>query len=72
MYQSELCEARKRGRIVSSEPMFVGVGIVIAYFFDYGMSFVGGMFFIDLTTYLLVAISDTYISSQAPLHGDFQ
>jgi len=42
MYQSELCEARKRGRLVSSEPMFVGVGIVIAYFFDYGMSFVGG------------------------------
>ncbi|KAG8628089.1 hypothetical protein KVT40_003962 [Elsinoe batatas] len=42
MYQSELCEASKRGRLVSSEPLFVGVGIVIAYFFDYGMSFVGG------------------------------
>lgn len=42
MYQSELCEARKRGRLVSSEPLFVGVGIVIAYFFDYGLSFVGG------------------------------
>lgn len=26
MYQSELCEANKRGRLVSSEPMFVGVG----------------------------------------------
>lgn len=39
MYQSELCEAHKRGRLVSSEPLFVGVGIVIAYFFDYGMSF---------------------------------
>jgi MFS family permease len=33
MYQAELCEARKRGRIVCSEPLFVGVGIVIAYFF---------------------------------------
>lgn len=32
MYQSELVEAHKRGRVVSSEPLFVGVGIVIAYF----------------------------------------
>lgn len=39
MYQSELVEAHKRGRVVSSEPLFVGVGIVIAYFFDYGISF---------------------------------
>jgi hypothetical protein len=30
MYQSELCEAGKRGRLVSSEPLFVGVGIEIA------------------------------------------
>lgn len=42
MYQSELCEANKRGRLVASEPLFVGVGIVIAYWFDYGMSFVSG------------------------------
>lgn len=42
MYQSELCEADKRGRLVSSEPLFVGVGIVIAYWFDYGMSFKEG------------------------------
>ncbi|KAH9825545.1 Sugar transporter TC2A11 family [Teratosphaeria destructans] len=27
---------------VPIEPLFVGVGIVTAYFFDYGMSFVGG------------------------------
>lgn len=38
MYQSELCDANRRGRLVSSEPLFVGVGIVFAYFFDYGMS----------------------------------
>lgn len=42
MYQSELCEASKRGRLVSSEPLFVGVGIELAYWFDYGMSFVSG------------------------------
>lgn len=42
MYQSELCEASKRGRLVSSEPLFVGVGIELAYWFDYGMSFVEG------------------------------
>ncbi|KAH8891601.1 putative Myo-inositol transporter 1 [Thozetella sp. PMI_491] len=42
MYQSELCEANKRGRLVSSEPLFVGVGIEIAYWFDYGMSFTSG------------------------------
>jgi hypothetical protein len=40
MYQAELAEAHRRGRLVCSEPLFVGVGIVIAYFFDYGMSFV--------------------------------
>lgn len=42
VYQSELCEAKKRGKYVSSEPLFVGVGIVIAYWFDYGMSYVPG------------------------------
>ena len=42
MYQAELCEAHKRGRLVCSEPLFVGVGIVVAYFFDYGMNYVGG------------------------------
>jgi hypothetical protein len=38
--RSELAEAHRRGRLVCSEPLFVGVGIVISYFFDYGMSFV--------------------------------
>jgi MFS family permease len=42
MYQSELCEAGKRGRLVSSEALCVGIGIEIAYWFDYGMSFVPG------------------------------
>ena len=42
MYQSELCEADKRGRLVASEPLFVGLGIEIAYWFDYGMSFTAG------------------------------
>ncbi|OAA56269.1 myo-inositol transporter 1 [Niveomyces insectorum RCEF 264] len=31
MYQSELCDAKYRGRLVSSQPLFVGVGIEIAY-----------------------------------------
>ena len=42
MYQAELSEPHKRGRLVCSEPLFVGVGIVVAYFFDYGMNYVGG------------------------------
>lgn len=59
MYQAELSEASKRGKLLCSEPMLVAVGIVIrynalrmlfkdililacSYFFDYGMSFVGG------------------------------
>ncbi|OQE07986.1 hypothetical protein PENVUL_c011G01544 [Penicillium vulpinum] len=42
MYQSELCDQRSRGRLVSAEVLFVGIGIVIAYWFDFGMSYVGG------------------------------
>lgn len=42
MYQSELCDAKRRGRLVSSEPLMVGVGIVVAYYTDYGMSFIDG------------------------------
>ncbi|KAF9893097.1 hypothetical protein FE257_012508 [Aspergillus nanangensis] len=42
VYQSELCDARKRGMYVCSQPLAVGVGIVLAYWFDYGMSFVDG------------------------------
>ncbi|KAG7098061.1 hypothetical protein E1B28_000035 [Marasmius oreades] len=40
MYQSEVCKPEYRGRIVASEPMFVGIGIVLAYWFDYGMNFI--------------------------------
>jgi MFS family permease len=29
MWQAELCEASKRGKLVCSEPLLVGVGIVI-------------------------------------------
>ncbi|KZW01150.1 hexose carrier protein [Exidia glandulosa HHB12029] len=42
MYQAELSHAHNRGRLVCSEPLFVGIGIVIAYWFDYGLSFVQG------------------------------
>lgn len=41
-YQAELCDKNSRGRLVSAEVLFVGVGIVAAYWFDFGMSFVGG------------------------------
>lgn len=41
-YQSELCDRKSRGRLVSAEVLFVGVGIVFAYWFDFGMSFVEG------------------------------
>ncbi|KAI1623431.1 putative MFS sugar transporter [Exophiala viscosa] len=41
MYQAELCEASKRGRLLCSEVFFVAFGIVVAYFFNYGMAYVG-------------------------------
>ncbi|THC94264.1 hypothetical protein EYZ11_006273 [Aspergillus tanneri] len=42
VYQSELCDANKRGKLISSEVFFIGLGIVIAYFFDYGMLHLDG------------------------------
>lgn len=32
-YQSELCDRKYRGRLVSAETLFVGVGIVFAYWY---------------------------------------
>ncbi|PSK33923.1 High-affinity glucose transporter [Elsinoe australis] len=42
MYQSELCKPNRRGRLVSTELLFVAVGITFAYFYDFGLSYVGG------------------------------
>ncbi|KAJ5895266.1 sugar transporter [Penicillium taxi] len=42
MYQAEMCDAKTRGRLIASEVLFVAFGVVMAYWFDYGMSFVGG------------------------------
>ena len=42
VYQSELCEAKNRGMYVCSQPLAIGVGIVLSYWFDYGMSYVTG------------------------------
>ena len=39
MYQSELCPAKKRGRLVASELFCVFLGIVISYWYNYGMSY---------------------------------
>ena len=41
-YQSELCKKDKRGAIVSKKILFIGLGVVTAYWFDFGMSYVGG------------------------------
>ncbi|KAJ5622204.1 general substrate transporter [Penicillium herquei] len=42
MYQAEMCEGKTRGRLISSEVLFTAVGIVIAYWFDFGMSYTDG------------------------------
>ncbi|CAG8109048.1 unnamed protein product [Penicillium nalgiovense] len=42
MYQSEVCTAKYRGRLVAAEPMFVSVGIVMVYWVGYGLSFAEG------------------------------
>ncbi|KAI1608408.1 general substrate transporter [Exophiala viscosa] len=42
MYQSELCRKEWRGRLVSWEVLFIGVGISFAYWLDFGMSYAGG------------------------------
>ena len=39
MYQSELSKKEWRGRLVSWEIFFIGIGIVLAYWIDYGFSF---------------------------------
>ena len=40
MYQSELSKKEWRGRLVSWEIWFIGVGIVSAYWIDFGFSYV--------------------------------
>ena len=42
MYQAELCRAEVRGRLVTSEVLFVALGVSFAYFLDYGFSFIDG------------------------------
>ncbi|CUM63859.1 uncharacterized protein PRCAT00001447001 [Priceomyces carsonii] len=42
MYQAELSRPTSRGRLVCSEALFVGIGLVYAYWLDYGLSFVAG------------------------------
>jgi len=41
-YQAELSRPEMRGRLISSEVVFLGAGIVLSYFFDFGMSFAPG------------------------------
>lgn len=42
MYQAELCKPEVRGRLVTTEVLFVALGIAVAYFLDFGFSFLGG------------------------------
>ncbi|THW40763.1 putative Myo-inositol transporter 1 [Aureobasidium pullulans] len=42
MYQAELCKSHVRGRLVTTEVLFTALGIAVAYFFAFGMNFVGG------------------------------
>ncbi|KAJ3532419.1 hypothetical protein NM208_g8442 [Fusarium decemcellulare] len=42
MYQAELCKSHVRGRLVTTEVLFTALGIAVAYFFAFGMDFVGG------------------------------
>lgn len=39
MWQAELCEASKRGKLVCSEPLLVGVGIVIRFVFPLSLRY---------------------------------
>lgn len=48
MYQAELCDAHKRGRLVCSEPLFVGVGKYLA---------------INLAVLPMLILSDRYCNS---------
>ena len=41
-YQSELCGAKNRGRLLSLQGTVTIVGLCIAYWMDYGLSFVSG------------------------------
>lgn len=71
MYQSELCEASKRGRLVSSEPLFVGVGIVIAYWFDYGMSFVTSPAAVAWRLPIACQVLFAFVRKSSPAYNDF-
>ena len=42
MYQSELSKKGNRGQVVAWEIWFIGIGIVLAYWIDYGFSYLGG------------------------------
>lgn len=42
MYQAELCRPDVRGRLVTLEVLFIALGITLAYFIDFGLSFISG------------------------------
>jgi sugar porter (SP) family MFS transporter len=61
MYQSELCRKEHRGRIVSLEVLFIGIGITGAYWIDFGMSYCSGSIAWRLPISLQLVLSITVI-----------
>ena len=61
MYQSELCRKEHRGRIVSLEVLFIGIGITGAYWIDFGMSYTSGSIAWRLPISLQLVLSITVI-----------
>lgn len=61
MYQSELCRKEKRGRIISLEVLFIGIGICSAYWIDFGMSYTSGSIAWRLPISLQLVLSVTVI-----------
>lgn len=70
-YQAELCDRRARGRLVASEILFVAIGVVVAYWFNFGMSYVGGSIAWRLplalqTVFALCAIALVFVLPESP------
>jgi MFS family permease len=63
MYQSELCEKERRGRLVSKEVLFIGVGISLAYWIDFGFSYIdsGIAWRTPIAIQLVFAVAVTFI-----------
>jgi len=68
MYQSEMAKPEVRGRLVCSEPLFVGVGLIYAYWLTYGMSFSDGgiIWRLPIATQILFAAAVLIVTFTLP------